>query len=91
MATRHFETAPLGIHPDSLLSSTLLMSGLAAPLRLTLTRAQQTERESRGALWQEPEEMDISNIGRCIRWALAIEGGAAALIFAGWALIRIWM
>jgi hypothetical protein len=91
MTTRHFENAPLGIHPDSLLSSTLLMSGYAAPLRLTMTRTQQTERDNRGDSMQAPAEMDVNNIGRCIRWALAIEGGAVALICVGWALFRIWM
>ena len=89
MATRHFENAHLGILPDSLLSSTLLMSGYAAPLRLT--RAEQASPQERTSDAQAAAEFEVNDIGRCIRWAFAIEGGVAALIFAGWALWRIWM
>ncbi len=88
MAARHFENAPLGILPDSLISSTLLMSGYAAPLRLT--RPQQAEARNRTSDKVVPAELDVNNIGRCIRWAFAIEGGVAALIFAGWAVWRFW-
>jgi hypothetical protein len=89
MATRHFENAHLGILPDSLLSSTLLMNGYAAPLRLT--DAQQADRENSKSALLAPQGLEVNNIGRCIRWAFAIEGGVAALIFAGWALWRLWM
>jgi hypothetical protein len=89
MATRHFENAQLGILPDSLYSSALLMSGYAAPLRLT--HPQQIAAEDRSNAWPAPAELDVNNIGRCIRWAFAIEGGVAALILAGWALWRILM
>jgi hypothetical protein len=94
MATRHFENAHLGILPDSLLSSTLLMSGYAAPLRLTRARQAEPRQDVTrkfGAERPALAEMDVNNIGRCIRWAFAIEGGVAALILAGWALLRIWL
>jgi hypothetical protein len=89
MATRHFENAHLGMLPDSLYSSTLLMNGFAAPLRLT--RAQQAEPENVKTEMPALADMAVNNIGRCIRWAFAIEGGVAALIFAGWAVWRFWL
>jgi hypothetical protein len=89
MAARHFENAQLGILPDSLISSTLLMSGYAAPLRLT--RPQPAESSSRISEGPALEVVDVNNIGRCIRWAFAIEGGVAALVFAGWAVWRFWL
>ena len=89
MAARHFENAQLGILPDSLISSTLLMSGYAAPLRLT--RPQYVQSSSRISERPALETVDVNNIGRCIRWAFAIEGGVAALIFAGWAVWRFWL
>jgi hypothetical protein len=88
MATRHFENAQLGILPDSLISSTLLMSGYAAPLRLS--RPRQAEARSRTSEMPVLAEVDVNNIGRCIRWAFAIEGGVAALIVAGWAMWHFW-
>jgi hypothetical protein len=89
MATRHFENAQLGILPDSLISSTLLMSGYASPLRLS--RPQQAEANNLTSEKPGAAELDVNNIGRCIRWAFAIEGGVAALIFAGWAVWRFWL
>jgi hypothetical protein len=94
MAARHFENAQLGIFPDSLISSTLLMSGYAAPLRLSLPQHAEPQRAEPGnrATDRPPlAEVDVNNIGRCIRWAFAIEGGVAALIFAGWAVCRFWL
>lgn len=88
MATRHFENAQLGILPDSLISSTLLMSGYAAPLRLS--RPHRAEARNRTSQWPALAEVDVNNIGRCIRWAFAIEGGVAALILASWAMWHFW-
>jgi hypothetical protein len=83
MATRHFDNASLGAVPESLLPHWLLMSGYAAPLRYV--RAQRAAIANRDENWAFAES---GNIGRCIRWAFAIEGGVALVI---WALIRlIW-
>jgi hypothetical protein len=89
MATRHFENAPLGMHPDSLLSSTRLLSGFTA--RLSRAQARRAETQFREAELPASSEVDVNNIGQCIRWAFAIEGGVALLIYAGWAAWRLWM
>ena len=80
MATRHFDN--LGSLPA--LSSTLLMSGFAAPLRLVLPK--QTDVRD---LDRAPAEDDCGDMGRCIRWAFAIEGGAALLVYALWQIWRL--
>jgi len=81
MATRHFDN--LGTLP--VLSSTLLMSGCTAPLRLVVH--QQTDLRD---LDRSAAEDDCGNMGRCLRWAFAIEGGAALVIYALWQLWRLW-
>jgi hypothetical protein len=87
MATRHFDNASLGAVPEPLLPFNLLMSGYAAPLRLI--RPQQPEAADGEEQWSGSEES--GNIGRCIRWAFAIEGGAAVAIYAVWSLCHlIW-
>jgi hypothetical protein len=84
MATRHFDNASLGAFPESLLPVNLLMSGHAAPLRLVRSQAA-TPTSFRSAPLTSTE-VEASNIGRCIRWVLAIEGGAALVI---WAVLRL--
>jgi hypothetical protein len=88
MATRHFDNASLGAVPESLLPFSLLMSGYAAPLRLIRQhQPDAADREEQGY----GSTVESGNIGRCIRWAFAIEGGAAAAVCAIWALCRlIW-
>lgn len=83
MATRHFDNASLGRFPESLLPVNLWMSGHAAPLRLVGAQ-QQTLAGRRGV----PAGPEAGNIGRCIRWAFALEGGAALLIYAAWVLLH---
>jgi hypothetical protein len=86
MATRHFDDASLGAFPESIFASTLLMSGYSAPLRLI--RPLPAATALRG---QQPLEADTNNMGRCIRWALAIEGGTALAIYAIYVLVRLVM
>jgi hypothetical protein len=89
MATRHFESASLGIHPDSLFLSTRLMSGFAAPL--SWVQVQQANVQFREDGWPASTQVEVNNIGQCIRWASAIEGGIALLIYAGWVVWHLWM
>ncbi len=87
MATRHFDYASLGAIPESLSPLNLLMSGFAAPLRLL--RPQQSEIAIREKALNAGEEVETSNMGRCIRWAFALEAGAALVVFAVWAACRL--
>jgi len=87
MATRHFDHASLGAIPESLTPLNLLMSGFAAPLKLV--RPQQPEIAVREKAWNAADEVETSNIGRCIRWAFALEAGAAVVVFAVWAACRL--
>jgi hypothetical protein len=84
MATRHFDNASLGAFPESIFARTLLMSGYAAPLRLIRPLPGESGFRQRRA-----SEVDTNNIGRCVRWAFAIEGGAALAVYAIWALVRL--
>ncbi len=83
MATRHFDN--LGTLPVP--SSTLLMSGYAAPLRLSLPQAPGSDLCDPQ---RTPAEVDWSSMGRCLRWAFTIEGGAALAAYALWQLWRLW-
>jgi hypothetical protein len=89
MATRHFDHASLGACPESLLPLNLLMSGFAAPLKLL--RPQPSEIRSRETAWMPAREVETGNIGRCIRWAFAIEGASALAALAVWALWRLFI
>jgi hypothetical protein len=86
MATRHFENASLATFSDSNLSSTLLMDGFPAPLRLT--HVGQPGTEPREGSFSPPAVAEFSNIGRCVRWAFAMEGGAAVVLYAIWVLLQ---
>jgi hypothetical protein len=85
MATRYFESSSLATLSDSFLSSTLLMDGFPAPLRLT--RAEQPGTEIREDAFPPPAVVEFTNIGRCIRWGFALEGGVAVLAYAVWVLL----
>jgi len=92
MATRHFDNASLGAIPESLLPFSLLMKGYTTPLRLI--GPQQAARSRRREERAESPAVaaaaaEAGNIGRGIRWAFALEGGAALLIGAIWALCRL--
>jgi hypothetical protein len=87
MATRHFDKASLGAIPESAMPFSLLMSGYATPLRLIL--AEQPERAGREPVRRDASDAEWGNIGRGVRWAFAIEGGAALAICAVWALWRL--
>ena len=86
MATRHFENASMGAFSESLLPLSLLMSGHAA--RLSLIRPQAKAIPFRWDSPPAPREVETGNIGRCLRWALAIEGAAAVAVYAVWVLAR---
>jgi hypothetical protein len=88
MATRHFENASLATLSDSILSSSLLMDGFPAPLRLTHVEQPGTEMHE-GAI-PPPAAVEFSNIGKCVRWAFAIEGGVAVLAYTIWVLLHHW-
>jgi hypothetical protein len=88
MATRHFENSSLAALSDSILSSTLLMDGFPAPLRLT--HVEQPGTGISDGVVPPPAVVEFTNIGKCIRWAFATEGGAALLIYAVWALCHYW-
>jgi hypothetical protein len=88
MATRHFENASLATLSDSILSSALLMDGFPAPLRLT--HVEQPGTEVRQEPFPPPAVVEFSNIGKCIRWAFAVEGGAAVAVYAIWAFLHYW-
>ena len=87
MATRHFDKTGVGVFPESLLPSTFLMSGYAAPLRLIRPQYPATGAEQ--CACGTSSNLEVSNIGRCIRWAVAIEGGAALVVYATWAVLRL--
>lgn len=84
MATRHFDNASLGAFSESMFASSLLMSGYAAPLRLIRPLQTATIPSPR-----PDAEPDAGNIGRCIRWAFAVEGVAALAVCAIWAMVRL--
>jgi hypothetical protein len=89
MTTRYFENPSLGVAQESILSSTLLMNGFAA--RLCRVQVRQPRAEFREGGWMANAQPDVNNIGQCLRWGFAIEGGMALVIYAGWALCRHWM
>jgi hypothetical protein len=86
MATQYLENSSLATLSDASFSSTLLMDGFSAPLRLT--RVEQPGTEIREGAFPPPAAIEFSNIGRCVRWAFAIEGGAAVLVYAVWAFLH---
>ena len=90
MATQYFENASLATLSDSMLSSTLLMDGFPAPLHLTHVEQPGTEIGEGSLQLQPPAVSEFSNIGRCVRWAFAVEGGVAVLAYAAWALWHYW-
>jgi hypothetical protein len=89
MTARYFENPGLGVAQEPILSSALLMSGLAA--RLSRVQVRQPRAEFREGRWLANAQPDVNNIGQCLRWGFAIEGGMALMIYAAWALCRHWM
>jgi hypothetical protein len=45
---------------------------------------------SADAEWPAEAIVNLSNLARGVRWALAIEGAAALGIYAIWHLCRLW-
>jgi hypothetical protein len=88
MATRHFDKAKLAEPSDRMLFSTKLMYGYAAPLRKMPGLDQQ--RLPPGVASGQEAVADLHALGRGLRWAFAIEGGAALLFYAAWCLWRLW-
>jgi hypothetical protein len=95
MATRHFENVQLATLPNSGFPnsewSSRLMRGYAAPLRKFPRVAQQEEEnEHPGMDWPPPSAViDFRKFARCMRWAFALEGGAALLGCAVWMVCRL--
>jgi hypothetical protein len=87
MATRYFENGNLAESAESLLFSTMLMIGYTAPLRLV--RVPEEDRAQVGASRNEQALADVQALKRGVRWAFAIEGGAALLAYAAWCLWRL--
>jgi len=75
------------LQPEALSWPSILPSGSDAPLRLIRPRRQVSEARVEALAF--PAELDLNNIGRCLRWAVAIEGGTALLICAIWALLHL--
>ena len=87
LATRHFENSPAFSGLLSPASPPKLMSGSAAPLRLARLY-------DLGAFHSELDRHreaaeDLYALARGVRWAFAIEGGTALLIYAVWHLWQI--
>lgn len=87
MATQHLTNPTFGTLPRPQFSSAILRSGCAAPLKLFLPA--QPGAEVQEQVLPLPAEVECNRIGRCLRWALAIEGGAALLIYALWTLLHL--
>lgn len=89
MATRYFEKSQMATFSESLGSSGPWMSGYAAPLRLARVQDRRALNESLD--WQQRAVADWHALSKGIRWAFAIEGGTALLIYAIWCLWRLLM
>ncbi len=88
MATRYFDKAQTATFTHSGVSN-LWMSGYTMPLRLARVHTvgvspnQTRRRQNADADWQA--------LGKGVRWAFAIEGGSALVIYAIWSLLRLWI
>jgi hypothetical protein len=89
MATRHFDNANLTQTSNRLLFSAKLRNGYSTPLRLV--RAYDESQARLGANWNQEAVADLQALGRGVRWAFAIEGGTALLIYAVWYLWHLWL
>jgi hypothetical protein len=88
MATRHFEKSQMATFPESGVSS-LWMNGYAMPLRLARVHTVGVSPNQRRR--QQVAVADWQALGRGVRWAFAIEGGTALLIYGMWCLLRLLM
>jgi len=86
--TQRFDNIPLAAASTSLLSPRVQMSSYAAPL--TRTHVMRAGAISADAEWPAEAIVNLSDLGRGVRWALAIEGAAALGIYAVWHLWRLW-
>lgn len=87
MATRYFEKSQMATFPESLVSPGPWMSGYAAPLRLA--RVQDRRSLHQSSDWQQQAVADWHALSKGLRWAFAIEGGTALLIYGLWQLARL--
>lgn len=88
MPSQRFDTIPLAAASPSMFSLPLQMSSYAAPL--TRTQVMRAGTISTDAEWPAAAIVNLSDLARGVRWALAIEGAAALGIYAVWHLWRLW-
>jgi hypothetical protein len=86
--TQAFDNANPTDASPSLLSPTMQMSSYAAPMMA----AQVIDSSPTDAEAEFPPEAIVNwgNLGKGVRWALAIEGAVALVIYGGWQLWRFW-
>jgi hypothetical protein len=88
MATRYFEKSQMATFPESMGASGPWMSGYAAPLRLARVQDRRACHQDQNQDLQPGAVADWHALSRGLRWAFAIEGGTALLIYAIW---RLWL
>lgn len=88
MPIQRFVNMPLAAASTSLLSPGVQMSSYVAPL--TRSQVMRPGAISAGAEWPAEAIVNLSDLARGVRWALAIEGAAAVGIYAVWHLWRLW-
>jgi hypothetical protein len=85
MATRYFEKSQMATFSESMVSP--WMKGYAAPLRLARVADRRAPRQS--VIYQQQAVADWHALSKGLRWAFAIEGGTALLIYGIWCLMRL--
>lgn len=85
MATRYFEKSQMATFSESMVSP--WMSGYAVPLRLARVPDRRAPRQS--VNYQQQAVADWHALSKGLRWAFAIEGGTALLIYGIWCLLRL--
>ncbi len=88
MQTQGFDNTRLKADSPSLLSPTMQMSSYAAPLMA----AHVIESSASDAETEFPPEAIVNwgDLGKGVRWALAIEGVTALAIYGAWQLWHLW-
>ena len=87
MQSQAFDNANLSAPSSSLLSPTIEMSSFAAPLAAHVVESSATDAEA-----EFPPEAIVNwgDLGKGVRWALAIEGAAALVVYGTWQLWHLW-
>ena len=78
-----FDRTSLAATPPSPISPPFEMNCYAAPLTQAVIVPAEAE-------WPEQKVVEFRSLARGVRWALTIEGAAAAGLYAIWHLLLLW-